>query len=588
MRGRRPQLLQWLQWLLLTARLSAEQDGSTGDERPPLRRALAVIAQRPAHLILEKAQCAPTRLELTCHAHSGLVTSDGTEQTLRACNPRTCNTHALNIPNGRTSPEGYEFVYVGWKVEILCNTGYKLDDSGGSAVIKCQDDCGFDAAPASCAPVKCPIDGVDPNGIAVREEQLPTSSDRAYITFDEYVRVTCNHGFMASDSAHVYNEPCKVSYIRECLADGSLSNSNLLCIPLTCPPPPNQLDKDGNVAGSWLPNKGVRYKERISLKCAGCRVVNALPQAAEAEYAERECSWTGQFTPARSACIDKPCFAQPPSGTQWKNGLVPKTCGSTGTLQCTSSGTIFPEPLGCIAEQTFTCAYDTDKYALLDRPPKSCVLATCLLSQLLVPNAIPVTSGTDSQTVPGGKYGQDFPVKCNAGYRAHASISRGPVLLADSPTFGIRCGISVRGQSDYNPCAWQSVSASGCKPIQCRIIPAPARYTVQPLAPGIQQRLRTTHWHPSFNVSRGYHVTLPSGERVRFVACAAHNCSCSASGLPVTTSSLGTDCGCKCTATEEFAEYVNLHSRITTTCNSGYRIAESKETVTLPFTAKNR
>jgi len=593
--GRR---LQLLQWLLLTASLTAEQDGSTEDRRPPLRRALAVITQRPAHLIPEKAQCAPTRLELTCVPHSGLVDSDGTEQTLRACNPRTCNTRALNIPNGRTSPEGYEFVYVGWKVEIVCNEGYKMDtDSGGSGVLKCQDDCGFDAAPASCAPVKCPIDSVDPNGLAVREEQLPTSSDRAYITFDEYVRVTCNHGFMAGDSAHVYNEPCKVSYIRECLADGSLSNSNLKCIPLTCPPPPNQLDKDGNVAGSWLPQKGVRYKERTSLICTGCRVVAALPgQAAVSAEAARECSWTGQFTPARSTCVDTPCSAQPPSGARWKNGLVPKTCGSTATLQCISSGTIFDmQPLECITEQTYTCAYEVDddddnalydKKVILDRPSKSCVLASCPLSQLLVPNAAPVTSSTDSQTALPGKYGQDYPVKCNAGYRAHASTSRGPVLLVDSPTFRIPCGISVQGQSNYNPCAWHQPQSSGCHLVQCRMIPAPARHTVQPLAPGIQQRLRTTHWHPSFNVSKGYHVTLPSGERVR-VACAANNCSCSASGHAVTTSSLGTDCGCNCTATEEFAEYVNLHSRVTTTCNSGYRIAESEEIVSLPFTAKN-
>jgi len=38
------------------------------------------------------------------------------------------------------------------------------------------------------------------------------------------VRITCNHGFMASDSAHAYGEACKVSYIRECQADGTLTN----------------------------------------------------------------------------------------------------------------------------------------------------------------------------------------------------------------------------------------------------------------------------------------------------------------------------------------------------------------------------
>lgn len=49
-----------------------------------------------------------------------------------------------------------------------------------------------------------------------------TKPDR--IEYDEYIRVTCNHGYMASDSAHGPKEACKVSYVRECQADGTLSN----------------------------------------------------------------------------------------------------------------------------------------------------------------------------------------------------------------------------------------------------------------------------------------------------------------------------------------------------------------------------
>ena len=48
------------------------------------------------------------------------------------------------------------------------------------------------------------------------------------IEYDEYVRITCNHGYMASDSAHAHGEACKVSYIRECQADGTLTNR---CVP---------------------------------------------------------------------------------------------------------------------------------------------------------------------------------------------------------------------------------------------------------------------------------------------------------------------------------------------------------------------
>jgi hypothetical protein len=454
--------LQLLQLLLLAARLTAELDGGGVEERPldagaPLRRALAVIGHRPAHLLPVQAQCKPTKLELTCHPHAGLVASDGSEQTLRACNPRTCHTDALVIPNGRTSPQG--FVYVGWEVRIECNAGYELDaDSGGSAAPKCRDDCGFEA-PASCAPVKCPVAGIAPNGVVLRGEQ-PASSNHAYISFDEYVRVTCNHGYMASDSAHVYNEPCKLSYIRECLADGSLSNSNLECVPLTCPPPPDQLE-DGIVAGSWISPRAMGYKERSKLTCFGCRIVQAIPGSEDvAEYGERECSWTCQLTPARSMCVDKPCFSEPKPGTQWKNGLKPLTCGSTGTLQCISSGTVLEnnaDPLSCISEKTYTCGrpgYETEQFALLDSILKPCVLATCPLSRLIVANAVPVTNHQASPTPVGGKYGQYFTVACNAGYRARASSARGPVLPASSKTLDVRCGVSSRGQSGYDPCAW--------------------------------------------------------------------------------------------------------------------------------------
>ena len=207
-----------------------------------------------------------------------------------------------------------------------------------------------------------------------------------------------------------------------------------------------------------MPPRALGYKERAKLTCSGCRVVQAISGAEDvAEYEERECSWTCQFTPARSMCVDKPCYSDPESGAQWKDGLQPLTCGSTGTVQCTSSGTVFEnplDPLSCISEQKLICGspgFETDKFALLDATLRPCVLATCPLSGLTVANAVPVLG---SPTPAGGKYGQYFSVACNAGYRARSSSARGPVLPASNKTFGVQCGVGSRGQSSYDPCAW--------------------------------------------------------------------------------------------------------------------------------------
>jgi hypothetical protein len=186
------------------------------------RRALA-----PFHSSEPEAMCKPNKVELKCHPTSGLVLSDGSpvERHYRACTRRTCHTDSLQLQNGYTTPSG--LVYVGWSVNVRCNAGYVLTaEDGGSATPSCKEDCGFEKA-HSCQAVKCTAGSIDPNGNIFRNGQqklLPQD----LIAFDEYATVTCNHGYMASDSAHAHGEACKVSYIRECQADGTLTNR---CVP---------------------------------------------------------------------------------------------------------------------------------------------------------------------------------------------------------------------------------------------------------------------------------------------------------------------------------------------------------------------
>lgn len=181
------------------------------------RRALAPHESDP------KALCKPSKVDLKCHPSFGLVLSDGSpvDNRYRACTRRTCHTDSLQISNGYSAPSG--LVYVGWSINIKCNTGYVLTaEEGGSATPSCREDCAFEK-PYSCRAVQCQAGSIDPNGIVFRNgKQKLIGQDEIF--FDEYVRVTCNHGYMASDSAHSHNEACKVSYTRECLADGTLSN----------------------------------------------------------------------------------------------------------------------------------------------------------------------------------------------------------------------------------------------------------------------------------------------------------------------------------------------------------------------------
>lgn len=187
-----------------------------GNSEVQTRRALAPHSD-------PKALCQPNTVELKCHPSFGLVLSDGSpaDNHYRACTRRTCHTDSLQVSNGYARPSG--LVYVGWSVNVRCNAGYVLTrEEGGTATPSCREDCAFDKA-YSCQPVQCQAGNIDPNGVVSRNgQQTLTGQDR--IEFDEYVRVTCKHGYMASDSAHGPKEACKVSYMRECQADGTLSN----------------------------------------------------------------------------------------------------------------------------------------------------------------------------------------------------------------------------------------------------------------------------------------------------------------------------------------------------------------------------
>jgi len=189
------------------------------------------------------------------------------------------------------------------RVSLLC-------PALASAQPTCVDGCVFEAMD-SCVPVKCrepfkhPPNGVLSGGSMAALDRL--ALNRNYLEYDEYVKITCNHGYMASDSAHSYWEPCKVSYIRECLADARLSNAEIRCEPLVCREITGsdhalQYNLSGTVSqvATYQPPGPRNYKTNVTLTCnAGYGLIGGA--------AERECSWTCQYTQAQAVCTASTC-----------------------------------------------------------------------------------------------------------------------------------------------------------------------------------------------------------------------------------------------------------------------------------------
>lgn len=426
---------------------------------------------------VDGAVCAPQKVELSCHPTSGLVLSDNSplEKHYGACAKIACHTDSLHIHNGYVdSSPG--LVLVGESVNIRCNAGFELKyDSSKSARPRCNAGCNFDP-PRICERKKCYTFSIDPNGRVQRMGQpaavRPTKLDR--LEYDDYVRITCNHGYMASDSAHIYNEACKVSYIRECQADGSLSNRDTSCVQLRCP----SLNVE-HASDIWKPAGALKYKKTAELECGWCRTFNGSSAA-------RECSWRCQYTEAQGACVYKPCITGTrPSTTEWANGSLPSRCGDTGTLQCNQSGYVMAQDFAkgtCEFQESFECVTTAgSSEAGLDKSMRACSQrALCYQKSLQVPNGIK----TDAR--PYVAFGEGVAARCNAGFRARPATATGPVQCEHSQdVFTVDCGVSELGRPLYAPCSWRDDIS--CLPVMC-LLPSLAfgAYSTTPALPGVR------------------------------------------------------------------------------------------------------
>lgn len=348
--GRRPRMQDTLQ---NERPLETDKDSSAGDMRSTSRAAGAgllpglavlllhlVIGTEEVHVeatassvpalivrsnVVDGAVCAPQKVEVSCHPSSVLVLSDNSpvEKYYRACAKIACHTDSLYIHNGYVEAAP-ALVAVGDSVRIRCNTGFELKyDSAKSSNPRCQSSCAFDP-PQTCERKKCYTFSIDPNGRVQQMGQAvavyPTKLEP--LEYDQYVRITCNHGYMASDSAHTYNEACKVSYIRECRADGSLSNTpyEVSCVKLTCA----RLHAE-HPADTWKPAGPLEYKKTASVECGHGRFFNGSTPV-------RECSWRCQYSEPQGACVYKPCITGTrPTTTEWAEGAAPRNFGDAGT-----------------------------------------------------------------------------------------------------------------------------------------------------------------------------------------------------------------------------------------------------------------
>ena len=392
------------------------------------------------------AQCAgsPDKVVLACHPDLELpVLADGRAfDTYKACVERTCNTNSLNISNGVASPQGD--IPRGGVAKIVCDPGYELSNSANtSASPECRDDCTFDA-PASCIKRSCPTTFADPNGMARGGDQ----NGRNFIHFDEYVRITCNHGYMANDSSHVYNEPCKVSYTRECGADGMLSNAHIKCVPLTCPPIPDIVQGQHKI-GVYSPKMPLRYRNTTAVSCqAGWRFDGDSP--------ERECSWTCQYSSLKGKCVPETCNTTNDGVTTSWVPDPPNIFGKTSKLTC-ANGHVFNNT-ECSFEEALTCEVGGS----LSKPARACTAAKCPISGLLILNG--QTSSSSDQV-----FGGYASATCNSGYRARTAAASGLVSCADDKTLNVSCGIGSVGEGGYRPCAWNNQST--CAKVMCKYAP---------------------------------------------------------------------------------------------------------------------
>lgn len=454
---------------------------------------------RAIHAPDDAAQCAPTKVELACNPLAEIVSSDTGSRAkgeYKYCVPRVCVDPPV-VEHGAIirDPDTKEY-RVGDEIEIRCDAGFEIA-AGFTARSKCTKNCVFDTPPMICVPKKCKESWQDPKGIATfgyvaSKEREDANLDVGFgsvdltviqsrkpssLEYNEYVHITCNHGYMASDSSHSTNEPCKVTYRRECRQGGTLSDPGIKCVELKCRDigdlkPPSAVSYDAEVkTGKYynnltnVPAEGdAVYKQRIDLKCEpGFHLSEGLSPS-------RECSWTCQFTKPKAYCMPFTCDTNMTSVSGlvenvsgWV-GAEPNLTGYSGVLQCIDAYVV--DVSTCAYNQTIGCIANGLSSNLEEM--QSCVPAQCDASKLVVPNSDPKSRGKA-----GDLYfrSEQSPVVCNAGFRAVTEDANytGLVLCTDAQSFNATCGVGALGDPGYAPCDWNKPSV--CKPVMCEVKP---------------------------------------------------------------------------------------------------------------------
>ena len=552
-------------------------------------------------------------MELRCHPSYGLVPSDGLASgaEFRACTRQTCHTDSLKIENGVALPSGP--INIGSSVSISCNAGYQLDSAaaGGSAAPKCREH-GFDS-PLKCKRIQCQISNIDPHGVVTGVEPAPvlpaslTAPD--FIAFDQYVRVTCNHGYMASDSDHAYGQPCRVSYVVECQADGNLSRGGVSCVPITCPPLPEDL----SLGMRWMPEGSLQFQEQAVAVCIDdCMTFQPNVSSPSSSPNVRECMHTCQYTPLHGTCVRKSCSTAPPLGTRW-NASAPSACGDRGTLMCNQTGFVFnSQSCDTFVDHVCNSTNAGGNMALLNPGLQTCVPATCQLEKLR--NSIMNGRVLPSPTGDAGgvtQFGNAANITCNNGYRAskadfafrpHGSCSSGNSTgtctcsdggdvscIVALPSNGSHCGDANASRNDSNAHNVSSHGLLSCGDLSSRsnisykhsAVPASTCQCI------FRTQHPTLHSHAKdFSVECGQSHLGP----VNYSPCAwrAPSHSCVSLQCPVWSTANGVT-----SATPRWpgiipyegdSNWINLGTVITVTCNHGFRISSTNKS-SMPVTA---
>jgi len=414
--------------------------------------------------------CAPTKMDLSCSPLKEIVTPDGTpaKNEFRVCSPRYC-TELPVVKHGTVTAltpimsKGKLHVIRGEAVRITCNTGYELaGGAGASAVPICTDGCTFQTHDV-CVPKKCVHAFQDLNGV-VSGGVMTEPTHRSYLEFDEFVRITCNHGYMASNSLHAYQEPCKVSYVRECQQDGTLSQPTTRCVPLKCA----QITSDSSTyynqsgtlvpAGSYQPVGAMGYNDTVALTCdKGYFLAGGSPV--------RQCAWTCQFTTAHAQCSPTSCnTTNIPDKTHWL-GDPPNVWLESGLLECENQHVFDLET--CATTAPVACnSLNSANSATFDKELPTCTLARCKMSALLVSNSDRAAAGSTDDL---RNLSAEASVMCAPGHRAIYDTVPTVVSCSLSSHFNATCGIGALGDSAYDPCQWKLPFE--CKPVMCSVAP---------------------------------------------------------------------------------------------------------------------